>query len=99
MDDKVVYARTALGRAATVGRVGTQLAPPIRILLAHINGRTALGELQSKVSDRIPRGKLGAAIDVLLTHKYIEIARHAAPVDNDLDFGRLSPDKSGSRPT
>ena len=90
MDDKVVFVRTAVGRAAAVGNVGTQLAPPLRILLALINGKTALDELRRKVSDQIPADRLRAAIDVLLSHGYVDIARHAAPEDNDLDFTRLN---------
>jgi len=51
------------------------------------------------VSDQIPVDKLRAAIDVLLTHGYVEIAQHAAPEDNDLDFTHLSSAEPGPRPT
>jgi len=99
MDDNVVFVRTAKGRAAAVGNVPTQLLSPLRILLALINGRSAVSELQRKVSDQIPVDKLRAAIDVLLTHGYVEIAQHAAPEDNDLDFTHLSSAEPGPRPT
>jgi len=99
MDDNAVFVRTDKGRAAAVGNVRTQLAPPLRILLALINGKSALGELQRKVSDKIPVDKLRTAIDVLLTHEYIEIARSTAPKDNDLDFTHLSSAEPGPQPT
>jgi PleD family two-component response regulator len=38
-------------------------------------------------------------IDELLTHEYIEIARRAAPEDNNLDFTHLSSAEPGPRPT
>lgn len=90
MDDSVVLVRTARGRDAAVGILRTQLAPPLRILLAVINGRSALGELRKKLSDQFPVNKLPAAIDELLTLGYVEIARSTAPKDNDLDFTHLS---------
>jgi CheY-like chemotaxis protein len=43
--------------------------------------------------------KLRTAIDVLLTHEYIEIARSTAPKDNDLDFTHLSSAEPGPQPT
>jgi len=99
MDDNAVFVRTDKGRAAAVGNVRTQLAPPLRILLALINGKSALGELQRKVSDKIPVDKLRTAIDVLLTHEYIEIALRAASEDNDLDFTHLSSAEPAPQPT
>jgi len=99
MDDNAVFVRTAKGRTAAVGILRTQLAPPLRILLALIDGKSVLGELQRKVSDKIPVDKLRTAIDVLLTHEYIEIARSTAPKDNDLDFTHLSSAEPGPQPT
>jgi CheY-like chemotaxis protein len=99
MDDNAVFVRTAKGKDAAEDNVRTQLAPPLRILLALIDGKSVLGELQRKVSDKIPVDKLRAAIDVLLTHEYIEIARSTAPEDNDLDFTHLSSAEPGPLPS
>ena len=99
MDDNIVFLRTAKGRAAAEGNVCTQLAPPLRVLLALIDGKSALGELHRKASDQIPVDSLRAAIDALLSHEYIEIARRTAPEDNDLDFTHLSSAEPAPQPT
>ena len=99
MDDNAVFVRTAKGRAAAEGNHRTELAPPLRILLALIDGKSALGELHRKASDQIPMDSLRAAIDVLLIHEYIEIALRAAPEDNDLDFTHLSSAEPVPQPT
>jgi CheY-like chemotaxis protein len=99
MDDNIVFVRTAKGRAASAGTLSTQLPPPLRNLLALIDGKSALGELQRKVSDQIPVGRLRAAIDVLLTHEYIEIARNKAPEDNNMDLAHLTSAEPAPRPT
>lgn len=99
MDDIVVLVRTAKGRDQALGNLRTQLAPPLRILLLLIDGKLTLGELKRKVSHKIPVDKLQAAIDVLLTHGFIEIAPRAAPEDYDLDFTLLSSAEPGPRPT
>ena len=75
MDDSTVFSRTAKGWAAVVGILRAQLAPQLRILLALVNGRSDLAELRRKIADQIPAGMVRAAIDVLLTHDYIEIPR------------------------
>jgi twitching motility two-component system response regulator PilH len=67
--------------------------------LALIDGKSALGELRRKVSDQIPVDKLRSAIDVLLTHGYVEIAGSMVPEDNDLDFTYLSSAEPGPQPT
>ena len=98
MDDNVVFVRTAKGRAAAESNVRTQLAPPLRVLLALIDGKSALSELRRKVSDKIPVDKLRAATDELLTQGYVEIAGSTAPEDNDLDFTHLSSVEPGPQP-
>lgn len=99
MDGNVVFVRTAKGRDAAEGSVPTQLAPPLRILLTLIDGKSALVELQKQLSDRIPVDRLQAVIDELLTHGYVEIARSMAPEDNNLDFTHLRAAEPGPRPT
>jgi len=99
MDDNLVFVRTTKGRAAAEGDLRTELTPLLRSLLALIDGKSALGELQRKVSDQIPVDRLWALIDALLTHKYIEIARRAAPKDSNLDITPLSSVEPGPRPT
>jgi len=99
MDDNIVFVRTAKGEAAAEGKLRTELTPPLRTLLAVIDGKSALGELQRKVSDQIPVDRLWAIIDALLTHEYIEIARRAAPKNGNLDFTPLSSAEPGPRPT
>ncbi len=99
MDNNTVFVRTAKGRDAAVGILRTELTPPLRILLMLIDGKSALGEIQRKVADKIPSGGLRAAIDVLLTYEYIEIVRRAAPEDNDLNFTHLGSAEPGPQPT
>jgi CheY-like chemotaxis protein len=67
--------------------------------LALIDGKSAVGELRRKVPDKIPVEELRAAIDVLLTHEYIEIVRRAAPEENDLDFTHVASAEPGPLPT
>jgi twitching motility two-component system response regulator PilH len=99
MDDNTVFVRTAKGRSAAAGILPAQLAPQLRILLALIDGKSALGELRRKASDQIPVDKLRVAIDELLTHGYVEISRSTAPEDNDLNFTHLSSAEPGPQPT
>lgn len=99
MDDSVVFVRTAKGRDQAVGNVRQQLAPQLRILLLLVDGKSTLGELQKRVSDKIPMGQLQATIDALLTYGYIELARSAAPADNYLDFTHLGSAEPGPQPT
>ena len=99
MDDHTVFVRTPKGRDAVVGILSAQLAPQLRILLALINGKSDLAELRRKIADQIPVGKVRAAIDVLLTHDYIEIPRNPVREDTNLDFTNLNSAKPGPRPT
>ncbi|HSC94135.1 MAG TPA: response regulator [Burkholderiales bacterium] len=99
MEDKTVFIRTAKGRDAAVGILNTQLAPLLRVLLALIDGKSPLSTLGQKVAGQIPVDRLRAAIDILLTHEYIEIVRNTAREDKNLDFSFLNSAESSPEPT
>lgn len=99
MDDNTVFIRTAKGRDAVVGILRAPLAPQLRILLALVNGKSDLAELRRRIADQIPAGMVRAAIDLLLTHDYIEIPRSLVKEDTNLDFTDLNSAKTGPRPT
>jgi CheY-like chemotaxis protein len=99
MDDNVIFVRTAKGNAAAEGKLPAELTPPLRTLLAVIDGKSVLGELRKKVSDKIPVERLRAVINALLTQEYIETARSSAREDSDLDFANLSSAEPAPQPT